>query len=242
MQHRFAGDGALAGHSRRQPADHRAVGGDRRHRRRPRLGGRAARRPRPRAADGHGARCEVVADVRRAAPRRPDDRSSASSARCRSRRRRGEVVRLRVEPGRRRRPARRRSRRSASADAVVLGPGLVVHQRARRTCWCRGIGRGRRATPRVASSSCSTWRRSRGRPPASRPQRHLEVLAAHAPVAAGRHGARRPGARRRRRRPSPRRAPLARRAARPRPGRRRDGSPRHDVDLLALGPRRSPRT
>ena len=198
VQHRFAGTGELAGHSRGQPAHHRAVGGDRRHRHRPRLGRRAARCARPGAARGHRAAADR-GRRRRAAPGRPRRRRAGRG------------------PGRRWRPRRARSSActSSPADADRL-PGGRRGDRAtpRRSCsvpgrgspacwprcWCRGIGQAVARRPRPRGRRAQPRARSRGRPAGSRPQRHLEVLAAQCPGAAGRHRAGRPGARRRHRR------------------------------------------
>ncbi len=53
-----------------------------------------------------------------------------------------------------------------AAEWVVLGPGSWFTPPSSRTSWCRGCD-VRSPPPRVAWSSCSTWRHRRGRRPGS---------------------------------------------------------------------------
>ena len=177
VQHRFRSEGELHEPRGRQPADRRAVGAARRLRRRAGLGGPAARRAGPGAADvascrstsrptsSSGPATGALTHGARPGRGRDDAPARSSASRC---------------CPQTRRPAPRRSTAVRAADWVVLGPGswftsvlphLLVPELRR--------GAARPRAP--AAAWCSTSRRSPGRPTGFTPETHLEVLAAHAP-------------------------------------------------------------
>ena len=88
----------------------------------------------------------------------------------------GRVRRVRLLPERPRACSPTPSRRYASADLLLLGPRFLVHQRAAPPARARAARRAR-VTARPGGRSCSTWPRSPGRRPGSRPEQHLAVLA-----------------------------------------------------------------
>ena len=176
LQHRFGGARRAGRSPGRQPAARRPDGAARRSGAALDMVGRAARRARPGAADG-ARPLDIVAEVT----------ALDEPTRTRSHRIRGQVA-VATTPGRVGRC--RWSRRTppacpeavaaiAAADVVVLGPGLLVHQRAAAPAGARaGRGAGRH---RRRGSSCSTWPRSRARPPASPRSSTWRCCAAHAP-------------------------------------------------------------
>ena len=139
-----AAPGALAGH----PVGNLLLTGLLERDRRP------GRRARPRSAELVGAvgrvlpmspvPLDLVAEVDRLRPDDPTRDPARSAARSSIAATPGRVRSVRLLPRRRAGLRRRRSTRCARPTVVVLGPGLVVHQRASRTCWCRELGRGAR--------------------------------------------------------------------------------------------------
>ena len=164
-----------AGRARgRQPADRRAVGAARRPGRGPGLGGPAARRPGPGAADGR--RCRWTSSPRwTGSTRTAPDELARSAGQVASPPRRGQVRRrlgsMPADP-----PAcpEARARAIAEADWVVLGPGLVVHQRAAAPAGARaGRGAARQPARRLVVLNLAP---QPGETDGFSPEQHLEVL------------------------------------------------------------------
>ena len=134
----------------RQPADRRAVGAARRPGRGPGLGGAGCSAPQGRVLPMSVVPLDIEAGR---ASSTPSDarRASRCAARSRSRPTRRPGAQRLAGAARARRPARRRCRRCVDADWVVLGPGLVVHQRDPAPARARA---GRRAARRRRPAGC----------------------------------------------------------------------------------------
>ena len=162
----------------RQPRAGRADRGAGRSGRRAGRRRRAARRPRPGAADVPASRwtsspTSTGLDEDPTAVRRIRGQVAVASTP-------GQVRAVAAGARPTARPARRRWPRSRDADLVMLRPRVLVHQRAAAPAGARPGG-GARPAPRPAGWSCSTWRRSRGRPPGSRRSSTWTYSRQHAP-------------------------------------------------------------
>ena len=196
LQHRFAGAGPLARPRGRQPADRRALGAARRHRRAAWTGRPAARRPGPGAADGGRAAARSRPASLGADPAGPTS-VARSAARSRSPSTPGGSSASGCCPQDPPACPEAVERRSTTPTGSSSGPGSWF-TRVLPHLLVPGLSRGARARPGAQAARRSTWRTHTGRDRrASRAENHLEVLAAHAPELRARRRAGRPERRRR---------------------------------------------